>query len=648
MPTLDPKILSQLLTIQNFFLIMPTDQKLAEFFLSSLSKFPGIKNRYLCTEFTNGPTGGAFSHCRDCPVYLREEIDPSYHPCLVPPQNTMRIYSLDTIDRFYGYLLVEVQSKEQYDLYEPYVLNLCNTFILIHENRLQKEKIEASLDETQTHYRIVADNTYDWEYWINPAGKFIYSSKSCERTTGYDSQEFLADEHLLHKMIHPEDRHFFELHQEEISRQHYASSEVEFRIIRKEGTVIWIGHVCQPVYDNQGTFLGMRGNNRDITERKRLENELLQSQKMEFIGNLVGGIAHHINNLLMGIVGNLSLAEMETNESTKPYLVEAQQSSFSIGEIIKQLLAYSQESQVELRPTNLNSTIQTVLSTYRTKIELYIELDVTLCETLPLIYADANQLTAIITVLIQNACEAILAARNSGSPRNRYVISAQTEEIRHPTENPMVVLRVSDNGIGMNNEIQRKIFTPFFTTKLIGIGNVFGLAGVQNIVKQYGGHIEFESSLGEGTTFWVYFPAAQEPSRPARLSASEDQHRNEGTVLVIDDEVMLQEINRKFLKRLGYSTLVVSNGKEGLDVYTQNRDDITLVILDLSMPDMSGWEVLDEFHALAPTLPVIICSGYSPEGVERDKLRQKGASGFLTKPYSLDEMRSTINAIFGE
>jgi len=140
MPTLDPKILSQLLTIQNFFLIMPTDQKLAEFFLSSLSKFPGIKNRYLCTEFTNGPTGGAFSHCRDCPVYLREEIDPSYHPCLVPPQNTMRIYSLDTIDRFYGYLLVEVQSKEQYDLYEPYVLNLCNTFILIHKRKKSKPR----------------------------------------------------------------------------------------------------------------------------------------------------------------------------------------------------------------------------------------------------------------------------------------------------------------------------------------------------------------------------------------------------------------------------------------------------------------------------------------------------------------------------
>ncbi len=362
----------------------------------------------------------------------------------------------------------------------------------------------AELEQSREQFRIIADFTADWEYWEDPAGRLIYVSPACERITGYSPQQFIDDPSLMERIIHPNDREAWLKHKREIHRRRIVGREFEFRIITAEGTTKWIAHLCNPVYNQKGIFLGIRGSNRDITYRKELEQRIFQAQKMESISRLAGGIAHDLNNLMTAIVGQAELLKFSLPKGSKDYervqkiLEIAQRSS----DLVEKLLDYARGHKFKPELVNLNQIVQASLRLQETILNGKIDLSLKLQPQLKPIHGDPNQLTQILMNLVINAVEAM---KDGGQ------LSVETKNIRltSPVEDippgEYVVLRVKDTGCGMGRETLEKIFEPFFSTKDFGRG--LGLAAVFGIVKTHNGHIKVYSKKGKGTLFEVYFPA---------------------------------------------------------------------------------------------------------------------------------------------
>ena len=406
----------------------------------------------------------------------------------------------------------------------------------------------------------------------------------------------------------------------------------------------WISSKMYPILDQEREVKNIILTYDDITERKNLEEQLRQSQKMEAIGQLSGGVAHDFNNLLTGIIGNLSLAEMKAPIEIQDFLINAKKATSRAGELVRKLLAFSRKSQIELKPVDLNQTTKDTFHLARQTIDRRIDMDLQISEEHLHILGDDAQVNSLIMNLLLNARDAITEVMDEERGGDTFVITVRT--YIQPGE-VYAVISVSDTGIGMDKETQEHIFEPFYTTKEIGKGTGLGLTSVYGIVKQHDGRIEIESELGEGTTFKVYLPIAKE-----KVSTTEEEpgeiSRGTETILIIDDEAMIRDLGKNILEQWGYTVLLASEGQEGLNVFHQNQERIDLVILDLSMPKMSGREVLAQIHAVSPEAKVAISSGYSPEGIEKEELERRGATGFLSKPYKLFEMLRTVRNLLDE
>ena len=388
----------------------------------------------------------------------------------------------------------------------------------------------------------------------------------------------------------------------------------------------------------------MVGSVRDITKSKHLEEQLRQSQKMDAIGQLSGGVAHDFNNLLTGIIGNLSLAEMKAPTEIQDYLKNAKKATDRAGELVKHLLAFSRKSQVELKPVDLNRMVKETFQLARQAIDRRIEMKIQIFEECLYILADEAQVNSMIMNLLLNARDAIDEMRDGERTGDTFVITVCT---RIQTRDSYAVVRVSDNGIGMDSETQERIFEPFFTTKEVGKGSGLGLTTVYGIVKKHDGRIEIDSERGKGTTFRIYLPIVTKQDSEEEEESGEIPGGTE-TILLVDDEEMIRDLGKNILEQWGYTVLLASDGQEGLNAFLQNQARIDLVILDLSMPKMSGREVLTQIRSVSPEAKVAISSGYSPEGIEKEELERRGATGFLSKPYMLFEMLRTVRNLLDE
>lgn len=393
----------------------------------------------------------------------------------------------------------------------------------------------------------------------------------------------------------------------------------------------------------------------DITQRKALESRLHQSQKMEVVGQLAGGIAHDFNNILTGILGNLSLAQMEDDiDQIKATLAKAEQASLRAAGLVKQLLDFSRRSRVDIKPLRLPPVVREVTGIVRSLIDRRIEIVIDEGKRLPLILADAGQMHQVVLNLCVNARDAVEQAIQQGictSPR--IAIRMESEKIGDEycrTHNDAVPgwyvrLSVSDNGVGMDDATLKRIFEPFFTTKSVGKGSGLGLSTIYGIVNQHHGWTEVASEIGRGTTFNIYLPAASETA-PEVAQPEQDQSvpRGKETILLIDDEEVIRDLGRALLGRLGYSVLTAFDGLDGLDLFTKERGRIDLIILDISMPIMSGREVLTKIKAMDPAMKVIMSSGYDMEQKSSD-FGKLDAAGFLAKPYCLSDIAQKVRGV---
>jgi PAS domain S-box-containing protein len=408
-----------------------------------------------------------------------------------------------------------------------------------------------------------------------------------------------------------------------------------------------------PLVDATGQHWGLGFIGTDVTERKRADRALLQSQKLESLGVLAGGIAHDFNNLLGAMQGNVELAMTEASLAlAMPYLETLKGLMAKGSGLLRQMLAYSGRGKSTVRILNLNQLVQEMIHLLGTSISKKAQMRLNLHPQLPPMEADPDQIQQVVMNLVINASEAM------GEQTGVITLSTRPEEVDQSTINvicegqpirpgPHVGLEVSDNGSGMPPEVLKQIFDPFFTTKFTGRG--LGLAAIHGIVRGHQGCIQVSSEPGRGSTFKLLFPAARGQVGPAvadpplpRSSAARTS--GTGKVLVVDDEDEMRAVVVAALGQAGLHALQARDGLEALGLFQEHRDQIRLIIMDLTMPNMDGEEACRELRQNGATVPVVLSSGFN----ETEALRRfegLGLAGFLQKPFALGSLVDLVRKL---
>ncbi len=427
--------------------------------------------------------------------------------------------------------------------------------------------------------------------------------------------------------------------------------KMEKRYVRKDGSLLDVFLQVFALRDTEGRPIQMIGQVVDLSERKQSEEALRQAQKLESLGVMSGGIAHDFNNLLTAILAQSSLAQakLPAQSPARGHVEKAVKAAERAANLTQQLLAYSGRGRFEIQPVNLNALIRENLHLFEVAIPKHVQLCSELAPTLPAIDADTGQMQQVIMNLILNGAEA-LGERNGTvlvRTRARHVLPGERLNVIYSEKalppGRYVLLEVEDNGSGMDRETLSRIFDPFFTTKHTGRG--LGLAAVLGIVRGHGGGLSVESAPQRGTTFRLYFPAgAGSPNGTGPLNVDALRATLRGTVLVIDDEEPVRESVGDILRHEGVDVVLAPDGQTGLDLYEKRRDDIRLVILDLSMPGLSGQETLTRLRRLDARVPVMLSSGFS-ETETGERFENLGVNGFLQKPYRWDQLVAAVRPL---
>ena len=414
-------------------------------------------------------------------------------------------------------------------------------------------------------------------------------------------------------------------------------------IPQPDGTEKIFDIIKVPIFNEDGSRKGLVVIGRDITEKRKMEQELLKADKLESLGLLAGGIAHDFNNILTGILGNISLAKMEINPDEEIYeiLSEAENASFRAKDLTRQLLTFSKGGAPIRKAISISQLIKEtgrfVLRGSNISFELNAKSNLWPADV------DEGQISQVLNNLIINAKHAM---PSGGIVR----ISAENVIVEKSSNLPLdsgryIKISVEDQGMGIPREHLSKIFDPYFTTKQQGSG--LGLASVYSIIKRHSGHIEVESELGKGTRFTLFLPASTELPEGTATKA-EKSESGQGRILVMDDEKVIREVVSRMLKRMGYEVITTRNGRETLSVYRQALDKgktFDLLILDLTIPGgMGGKETIRELLKINPEIKAVVSSGYSTDAIMAD-YRSFGFAGLVTKPFNIKELRKTLTEV---
>ncbi len=461
-------------------------------------------------------------------------------------------------------------------------------------------------------------------------------------------------------LIHPDQK-------EEM--QNYLANDVmakrqpfnkEYRIIRaNDGQVRWVHGMGELVEDSIGSLVSMFGIIQDITERKQaeedrmnLEKQVQQAQKLESLGVLAGGIAHDFNNILTGILGNAELALDEVGDGSvaMEHIRDIETAGKRAADLVRQILAYSGKGKFINKSIDVNKVIMEMDHLLGVSISKNATLKYNCQENIPFIKGDVTQIRQIVMNLIINASEAI--------GDNRGVITVDTgvmwcesnylieSYLREPLPAGLYTyFDVTDTGSGMDSDTLGKLFDPFFTTKFTGRG--LGMAAVLGILRSHHGAIKIYSESGKGTTFKVLFPAV-DTAKEADVKIVEEHGESwsmEGVALLVDDERLVREVGGKMLEKLGLTVMYASDGEEAVSIYSEHKDKITFVLLDLTMPRMDGEECFRRIREIDSDAKIIMTSGYNKHNVSR-RFTDGGMTGFVHKPFQISAIRKTLMTTF--
>ena len=383
----------------------------------------------------------------------------------------------------------------------------------------------------------------------------------------------------------------------------------------------------------------------DVTEKKKIEEQLMKAQKMEAIGTLAGGIAHDFNNLMTVMQGNVSLMLM-TMDSDYPHyehLRNIEQQIISGAKLTSQMLGYASQGKYEIQAIDLNNLLEATSEAFgRMRKDLTIErhLDADLFG----IQADKAQIEQVLLNLYINAADAML----DGGKLILRIANIDHKKISSNIGNPRpgnyVQLTVTDTGIGMDKETLERVFEPFYTTKKIGKGTGLGLASTYGVIKGHDGYIEVDSKKGHGTTFYIYLPGSGSRCPKKTVTTNRQLLNGQGTILLVDDEATVLDVGAKILEKLGYRVFAANGGEKSIQVYKKKKDKIDMVILDMIMPEMGGGVVYDQIKSINPEVKVLLSSGYSKDGQAMEILN-RGCKGFIQKPFTIKYLSGKIGEI---
>ena len=423
--------------------------------------------------------------------------------------------------------------------------------------------------------------------------------------------------------------------------------DIVHRVLRGDGTIRWVHEQAKILCDAAGRAIRMIGTVQDITAKRQLEDQLRQSQKMEAIGRLAGGIAHDLNNALTAIAGyaELALNEVKSGHPARPDVEEIRRAAERAGSVTRQLLAFSRKQLLEPRIFDLNDTITAIARLLSRLLGADIHVQTRLSEKALTVLGDPGQVEQAVINLALNARDAMPNGGLLVLTTTVEVVDEESARIHVPMPaGTYVVLTVTDTGHGMPRETQARIFEPFFTTKDVGKGTGLGLSMVYGTLKQIGGYIFVDSEIGRGTTFRLYFPPAVQPPAPAPVPADRDGHpTGTETLLVVEDETAVRNLVASALRHDGYQLLLASSAEEALRIVDAHPGPIDLLLTDAIMPGKSGLELANMMVARQPGLPVIVMSGYTEENLAISGLTERPA--LLQKPFTPRDLRRRIREV---
>lgn len=508
---------------------------------------------------------------------------------------------------------------------------------------LQIYRIRRQLLEREELFRLISENAVDMIALVDANGKRLYNSPSYFTILGYTQQELQGMSAF--DQIHPEDQERVREAADETQRTGIGR-RIEYRMRHKNGSWIVLESTASAILSVPGKAGKLVVVNRDITDRKRLEQQYRQAQKMEAVGRLSGGIAHDFNNLLGVIIGFAEI--LESNLGDSPVLIDSVEEILKAGKragsLTRQLLAFSRQQVLEPKLLELNNTISEIEKMLRRIIGEDIELITRLDPDLGRIRADEGQIEQVIVNLAVNARDAM---PSGGS----LVIETKNIEIdeefarRYPYPVKLgeyLLCAVTDSGIGMDAETQAHVFEPFFTTKEKGKGTGLGLATVYGIVKQSGGYVHMSSEPGRGTTFNIYLPRVYaEPQSSIPCAEPKTSSPSGTTLLVVEDEVALLKSTSSLLRSFGYKVLEADSGAEALRISQKVAGEIDLALVDVVMPGVGGVDLARLVLVQRPNIKIVYMSGYTGQSVGRSEAFPPPTL-FIMKPFASDDLDRKI------
>ena len=514
---------------------------------------------------------------------------------------------------------------------------------------IERKRAEEELRAAETKFRTLVEQlptiTYIAEF--GAAGQWSYVSPQIESLLGFSPTEWMADPKAWMKQLHADDRNRV-LGDEERSQHSGESFCSEYRLLTRDGRVLWCRDEATVMRNQAGERTFMLGVIYDITERRQLEGQLRQAQKMEAVGRLAGGVAHDFNNLLMVISGNIEmiLKRIGPGEPLRKNAEQVSKASEKAASLTHQLLAFSRKQVLQPEVLDLNAVVGDMGKMLRHLISENIELNIVSGESLGPVKADQGQVEQVIMNLVINARDA-MPEGGKLTIETAKIILDESYARRHAGVQPgkYVMIAVSDTGMGMDAETQAHIFEPFFTTKELGKGTGLGLATVYGVVKQSGGWTWVYSEPGRGTTFKIYLPQVEEAvSSIARSKADGALPLGAETILLVEDQDGIREITSEFLRSSGYTVLEARDGTEALQVTEQHQGKIDLLVTDVVMPKMGGPELADRLAAFRPSIKVVYMSGYAEYARDNNRLANRDKVS-LQKPFALDTLARKVREV---
>ncbi len=491
-----------------------------------------------------------------------------------------------------------------------------------------RERLMSAIEQTSESLLIVDTN-----------GNIQYQNPAYERTTGYSKDDSIG---LIARFLSRDSQNQIIL--DEIWQTLRAGYIWRGQMvnIKKDGSPFTEETSISPIRDPQKEIVGYVIVARDITREKQLEEQLLQTQKIEAVGNLAGGIAHDFNNILTGIYGHAQLA-LDQIPSTHPANESVQgviAASDRAAGLVSQILTFSRKSESDYVPVQLENVIDDALKLLRPTLPSTISIKEKLNVPGGMIFADPTQMHQVLLNLCTNAA----GAMPTGGILEIILDEEEINSDIQPTlpRGTYVKLVVSDNGEGIEASNLNQIFDLFYTTKPVGKGTGFGLAVVHAIITECKGSISVESVVGEGTTFTILLPKYKSESEEILVEVNAPP-TGEERVLLVDDEEMVTQVHKRLLEANGYHVTVTNSSLSAAHIFKTNPEDFDIVITDQTMPDMTGDELSQELQKIRPNIPIILCTGYS-EDMDESKAASLGISKFLLKPVTREDLLMTIRA----